>query len=157
MRGPSCSQSSENINKCVFQLVEDKWEIIDVISIEDESVDNGACNVALLLKNGTLQESGGNKIQYSVTSIDLDYITLSEEESFSHEDNDNSQVVYNADKESLRDVRLCKKIDSCLANESGNIEEACSNEGISSILDHKHLDRFTVTFSAGSYQTHKIY
>lgn len=140
LRGPSCSQSSENIDKCAVQLEEDKWEIIDVISSEDESADNGACNVALPLKNGTLQESGG-KLQDSVTSIDPDYITLSEEESFSHEDNENSQVVDNADKESLRDVRLCKKIDSCLANESGNIEAACSSEGISSTLDRKHLDR----------------
>ena len=54
LRGPSCSQSSENIDKCVVQLAEDKWEIIDVISSEDESIDNGACNVAFLLKNGTL-------------------------------------------------------------------------------------------------------
>ena len=138
-------------------MAEDKWEIIDVISSEYESAYNGACNVSFLLKNGTLQESGGNKLQDSVTSIDPDYINLSKEESFSHEDNENSQVVYNADKESLRDVRLCKKIDSCLANESGNIEAACSSEGISSTLDHKHLDGFTVTFSTGSYQTHKSY
>ena len=36
LRGPSCSQSYENIDKCVVQLAEDKWEIIDVISSEDE-------------------------------------------------------------------------------------------------------------------------
>ena len=35
LRGPSCSQSSENIDKCVVQLAKDKWEIIDVISSED--------------------------------------------------------------------------------------------------------------------------
>ena len=110
-----------------------------------------------LLNNGTLQESGGNKLQDSVTSIDPDYITLSEEESFIHEDNENIQVVYNVEKEYLRDVRLCKKIDSCLANESGNIEAACSSEGISSTLYHKHLDGFTVAFSAGSYYTYKRY
>ena len=67
LRGPSCSQSSENIDTCVVQLEKDKWEIIDVISSEDESADNGACNVAFLLKNGTLQESGGNKFWDSVT------------------------------------------------------------------------------------------
>lgn len=142
LRGPSCcSESSENINKCAVQLADDKRDIIDVMSSEDESADNGACNVALPLKNGTLQESGGNKLQDSVTSRGPDYITLSEEESFSHEDNDNSQVVDNADKESLRDVRLCKKIVSFPANESGNIEVACSSEGISSTLDRKHLYR----------------
>ena len=81
LRGPSCLQSCENIDNFVVQLEEDKWEIIDVISSEDESADNGACNVALLLNNGTLQESGGNKLQDSVTSIDPDYITLPEEES----------------------------------------------------------------------------
>ena len=45
LRGRSCSKSFENIEKCVVQLVEDKWEIIDVIFGEDESANNDACNV----------------------------------------------------------------------------------------------------------------
>lgn len=140
LRGPSCSQSSENIDNCTVQLAEDKCKIVEVSS-EDESADNGACNVALPFKNATLQENGGNKLRDCVNSRGPDYITISEEESFSHEDNENSQVVDNADKGSLRDVRIHKKIDSCPANESGNVEASCSSEGISSTLDRKHIDR----------------
>lgn len=144
--GPSSFQSSENIDNCTVKLEEGKCNIVDLISSEDESADNDACNVVLPFKNVTLQESGGNKLQDCVTSRGPNYITLSEEESFSHKDNEKSQVVDidNADKGSLRDVRKHKKIDLCPVNASGNVEAACSSEGISSTLDCKHFDRSRV-------------
>ena len=68
-------------------------------------------------------------------------IILSEEESYSHEDKESSQVVANADKGTLRYVRLQTKIGTCPKNKSGNVEVACSSEGILSTLDFKHVDR----------------
>ena len=48
-------------------MVEDRLDIIEVTSSEDESVDNGACNVDFPLKNGMPQERGVNKLQDSVS------------------------------------------------------------------------------------------
>ena len=54
MGDTSYSQSSENIYNYVIQLEEDKCNIVKVISSDDEYTYNGVCNVAFLLKNGTL-------------------------------------------------------------------------------------------------------
>ena len=122
-------------------MEEDKCIIVEFISSEDESADNDACNVVFSFKNVTIQESGGNKLRDCVTSRGPNYINLSEEESFSHKDNEKSQLVDNTDKESLRDVRKHKNIDLCPVNASGNVEATCTSEGISSTIDCKHFDR----------------
>eukprot|EP01018_Ginkgo_biloba_P012766 Gb_02213 [translate_table: standard] len=136
LRGPSCSQSRNNLGQqkgSVIHLPKDNCRTIEIISSEDESADNKMPSEILLPENSKLQESGQDESRVDVAVRGLENDTVGQEKLF-HDESDNSHqaVDHFEEGQSIRGFRSQENNASCTSGstkDNGNIKAVYGNKG----------------------------